>query len=193
MTVPERLRGRLAAVRMMVFDVDGVLTGGDILYTDEGAEGKFFDVKDGLGLRVAYDAGLAIVLMTGRSSRVVERRARDLHIHDVLQRVGDKAEALRQLAVEKGIPLERIAFMGDDINDREAMRAAGVSIAPADAVDEIRDLANLVTDRPGGHGAAREAVEAVLRAQDRWEQAVDAYLKGLSERDRARRTGNGGK
>jgi 3-deoxy-D-manno-octulosonate 8-phosphate phosphatase (KDO 8-P phosphatase) len=177
---------------MIVFDVDGVLTDGQIIYTDEGAEAKAFDVKDGIGLRVAADAGIVIALMTGRSSRVVERRARDLHVTDVLQRVGDKTEALRHLAAENEIPLERVAFMGDDVNDREPMRLAGIAIAPADAVEEIRDLAHLVTEASGGRGAAREAVEAVLRAQERWEEAVDGYLNGISARDRSRRTGNGG-
>ncbi len=186
------LRDRLAAIQMIVFDVDGVLTQGDIVYNDDGAEAKAFDVKDGLGLRVATDAGLVIALVTGRSSRVVERRARDLRIADVLQRVGDKTEAVRQLASEKGIPLERVAFVGDDVNDRQVMRSVGVAMAPFDAVQEIKDLAHLVTKSPAGRGAAREAVEAVLRAQDRWDQAVDAYLRGLSERDKARRTGNGG-
>jgi 3-deoxy-D-manno-octulosonate 8-phosphate phosphatase (KDO 8-P phosphatase) len=192
MKTPDELRARLAAIQMMVFDVDGVLTDGAIVYTDEGAEAKAFDVKDGLGLRVAGEAGIVLALMTGRASRVIERRARDLHISDVLQRVGDKAEALRHLAEEKGIPLERVAFMGDDVNDREAMQLAGIAIAPADAVQEIRDLAHVVTAAPGGRGAAREAVEAVLRAQDRWEAAVDGYLRSMSERDRARRTEDGG-
>jgi 3-deoxy-D-manno-octulosonate 8-phosphate phosphatase (KDO 8-P phosphatase) len=187
MRIPVGLRARLAAVQMMVFDVDGVLTEGQIIYTDDGAEAKGFDVKDGLGLRVAVGAGVVIALMTGRSSRVTERRARDLHITDVLQRVGDKAEALRRLAEDKGIALERVVFMGDDVNDREAMRLAGVAIAPADAVPEIRDLAQLVTEARAGRGAAREAIEAVLRAQGRWEEAVEGYLRGLSERDRARR------
>jgi 3-deoxy-D-manno-octulosonate 8-phosphate phosphatase (KDO 8-P phosphatase) len=192
MKIPAELRARLAAVQMIVFDVDGVLTDGQIIYTDEGAEAKAFDVKDGIGLRVAADAGIVIALMTGRSSRVVERRARDLHVTDVLQRVGDKTEALRHLAAENEIPLERVAFMGDDVNDREPMRLAGIAIAPADAVEEIRDLAHLVTEASGGRGAAREAVEAVLRAQERWEEAVDGYLNGISARDRSRRTGNGG-
>jgi len=187
MRVTEALRARLTVIRMMVFDVDGVLTQGDIVYTDEGAEAKAFNVKDGLGLRVASSAGLALALMTGRTSRVVERRARDLHILDILERIGDKAEALRQLAAEKEIPLLHTAFMGDDINDREAMRVAGVSFAPADAVAEIRELADIVTDARGGRGAAREAVEVVLRAQGLWEDAVQHYLRGLSERDRARR------
>jgi 3-deoxy-D-manno-octulosonate 8-phosphate phosphatase (KDO 8-P phosphatase) len=171
----------------MVFDVDGVLTRGEIIYTDAGVEAKAFDVKDGLGIRVASDAGLGVALMTGRTSQVVQRRARDLRIAEVLQRVGDKAEALRRYAAEKEVPLERVAFMGDDLNDREAMRLAGVAIAPADAVPEIREEADLVTEARGGRGAAREAVEAVLRARGRWEEAVNRYLEGLTERDRARR------
>jgi len=188
MRVSGSLRQRLAAIEMIVFDVDGVLTQGEIIYTDDGAEAKAFDVKDGLGLRVASDVGLHLAMMTGRSSRVVERRARDLHVLNVLQRVGDKAAALRGLAEEKGLSLDRIAFMGDDFNDRDAMRSAGVSIAPADAIPEIRDLADLVTDAPGGRGAARQAVEAILHAQGRWDQAVENYLAGLAERERMRRS-----
>jgi 3-deoxy-D-manno-octulosonate 8-phosphate phosphatase (KDO 8-P phosphatase) len=126
-------------------------------------------------------------MITGRTSRVVERRARDLRISDVVQRVGDKAAALRRLAESRGIPLERVAFVGDDLNDREAMRLAGISIAPADAVQEIRELADLVTESPGGRGVARESVEAILRARGVWEQSVNSYLEDLSERDRTRR------
>lgn len=187
MRITSALRKRLAEVRLLVFDVDGVLTEGRIIYTDQGAEAKAFDVKDGLGIRVASDAGLGVALMTGRTSQVIQRRGRDLRITDVLQRVGDKAAALRRLAAEKEIPLERVAFMGDDLNDREAMRAAGVAIAPADAVLEIRKEADLVTDARGGKGAAREAVEAILRVQGRWESAIERYLEELAERERARR------
>jgi 3-deoxy-D-manno-octulosonate 8-phosphate phosphatase (KDO 8-P phosphatase) len=186
MNISDEVRARLARVQLLVFDVDGVLTGGEIIYTDSGEESKTFDVKDGLGIRVASESGLGLALITGRVSQVVQRRARDLRIHDVLQRVGDKVVALRALAQEKRVPLERIAFMGDDLNDREAMKLAGVAIAPADAAPEIKQLAHLVTDAPGGKGAAREAVEAILKAQGRWEQAVDRYLASLVERDRAR-------
>ena len=188
MNITDELRQRLSAVRMLVLDVDGVLTTGGIVYTDSGEESKVFDVKDGLGIRVASEAGLQIALMTGRVSQVVQRRARDLHVQHTLQRVGDKAAALPTLATETGLPLASIAFMGDDLNDREAMKLAGVSIAPADAVPEIVAIADLVTDASGGRGAARQAIEAILRAQDRWEQAVEKYVQGLAERDRARRT-----
>jgi len=186
MKISRSLRERLATIQLLVLDVDGVLTPGQILYTDSGVETKAFDVKDGLGIRVASEAGLTVVLMTGRASAVIQRRARDLRISDVIQRVADKAAALRKLAAEKKVPLSRVAFMGDDLNDREAMKLAGAAIAPADAVEEIRALAGLVTDLPGGRGAAREAVEAILRAQDRWEAAVETYLSGLAKRDRAR-------
>jgi len=187
MKTPRAVRDRLAAIELLVLDVDGVLTQGDIIYSDSGVEAKAFDVKDGLGIRVASEAGLQIAIMTGRASRVVERRARDLRISDILQRVGDKAAALRKLAADKRIPLERVAFMGDDLNDREAMRLVGLSIAPADAVPEIQQDAGLVTDAPGGRGAARQAVEAILRAKGEWDKAVASYLEGLSARDRSRR------
>jgi len=187
MKTPRGVRDRLAAIELLVLDVDGVLTQGDIIYTDTGVEAKAFDVKDGLGIRVASEAGLQIAIMTGRASRVVERRARDLRVSDVLQRVGDKAAALRKLAADKRIPLERVAFMGDDLNDRDAMRLVGMSIAPADAVPEIRQDAGLVTDAPGGRGAVRQAVEAILRAKGGWDKAVASYLEGLSARDRSRR------
>lgn len=188
MKVTRALQERLSRIQLLVLDVDGVLTAGEIIYTDTGAEAKVFDVKDGLGIRVASDSGMTVALMTGRISQAVQRRARDLRIADVLQRVGDKAAALSQYAADKGVPLERAAFMGDDLNDLEAMRTAGMAIAPADAAPEIRREADLVTDARGGRGAAREALEVMLRAQGRWEEAVNSYLKDLVERDRAKRT-----
>lgn len=186
MKVTGSLKRRLAEVELLVFDVDGVLTPGQILYTDDGAEAKIFDVKDGLGIRVASSTNLKLAIMTGRSSRMVERRARDLRIPLVLQRVGDKAAGVRKLAESQQVPIERIAFMGDDLNDREAMRAAGLSFAPADAVEEIREEADAVTDAPGGRGAAREVVEAVLKSKEQWNRAVEDYLQDLGERDRLR-------
>jgi len=186
------LQDKLAKVKVLVLDVDGVLTTGGIIYTDAGEEAKVFNVRDGLGVRVATASGLEVALMTGRVSQVVQRRARDLHIHRTLQRVGDKETALRGLAEETGVSLEEIAFMGDDLNDRAAMKAAGVGIAPCDAAAEILAAADLVTEAAGGRGAVREAVEAILKAQGRWEEAVEGYLAGLAERDRVRRASDNG-
>ena len=129
MDISPELRARLEKITALVFDVDGVLTQGAIIYTDSGEEAKAFDVKDGLGMRVAAAGGLRVTLMTGRASSVVQRRARDLHIDEILQRVGDKAGALRTFAAHRGLDLAQIAFVGDDLNDLEAMRIAGVSIA----------------------------------------------------------------
>ncbi len=136
---------------------------------------------------MAVEAGLHLVLVTGRISSILQRRARHLRIKTVLQRVGNKEAALRSLAEDRGLPLTRVAFMGDDLNDRAAMRAVGVAIAPADAVPDILAEADVVTDLPGGKGAARQAVELVLRTQGKWESAVESYLAGLSERDSYRR------
>jgi 3-deoxy-D-manno-octulosonate 8-phosphate phosphatase (KDO 8-P phosphatase) len=187
MKINREAQRRLPQVAMLVMDVDGVLTNGDIVYTDAGVEEKVFDVKDGLGLRVAVTGGLQVVLVTGRLSSILQRRARDLRIKTVLQRVGDKEVAVRTLAEDSGLPLERVAFMGDDLNDRTVMRAVGVAIAPADAVPDILAEADVVTDAPGGKGAARQAVELILRAQGRWDKAVERYLAGLAERDAYRR------
>jgi 3-deoxy-D-manno-octulosonate 8-phosphate phosphatase (KDO 8-P phosphatase) len=186
--VDDGLRARLKKIRMLAFDVDGVLTQGEIIYTDSGEEAKAFNVKDGLGIRVAAEAGIRVMLVTGRASSVVQRRARDLRITDFLQRIGDKAHALRIAAEQAGLALEEVAFMGDDLNDCEVMGVCGVSFAPADAVPEVREQADLVTEAAGGRGAARQAIEAILRAQGRWDQAVAQYLASLAARDRSRRT-----
>lgn len=186
MKINRKARQLLTSIEMLVMDVDGCLTRGEVIYTDAGAEAKVFDAKDGLGLRVAGAAGLKLALLTGRISSVVQRRAQDLHIGDVLQRVGDKEAALRTLAEGKDVALERIAYLGDDLNDRPAMRIAGLSIAPANAVREIRAEADIVLDARGGEGAARQAVELIFRAQRKWESAVEAYLQELAGRERGR-------
>lgn len=187
MRIRREAQNRLSEIQMLVMDVDGVLTRGGIFYTDAGMEVKAFDIKDGLGLRVAGFGGLRLALVSGRTSPIVQRRARDLGAEDVLQRIGDKEAGLRAIAQARGIPMERIAFMGDDLDDLSAMRAAGVSIAPADAVAEVIAGAGIVTDAPGGRGAARQAVELILKAQGKWEEAVNRYLEGLAARNRGRR------
>jgi len=187
MKITRRARSRLPHIEMLVLDVDGVLTEGEVLYTDAGAELKRFDVRDGLGLRVAGAAGLRLALISGRTSPVVQRRARDLRIQDVVQRCGDKAVALRSLAEHYGVPLEHIAYMGDDLNDRAPMRLAGIGIAPADAAPDILEEAEIVTDASGGRGAARQVVELILRSQGKWEDAVQRYLDELAQREEKRR------
>ncbi len=186
MKITPRAQSRLANLQMLVMDVDGVLTQGDVMYTDAGHEIKSFDVRDGLGLRVASEAGLKLAIVSGRTSPIVQRRARDLHITDVVQRCGDKELVVRALAAQYDFPLERVAYIGDDLNDRAPMRIVGIAIAPADAATDILETAEIVTDAPSGRGAVRQAVELILRTQGTWEAAVQRYLGDLAEKEKAR-------
>ncbi len=187
MKITPRAQQRLPEIEMLVMDVDGVLTHGEIVYTDTGAELKSFDVRDGLALRVAGTAGLKLALVSGRASSIVQRRARDLRITAISLRAGDKELAVRNLAQQYAVSMEHIAYMGDDLNDRAPMRAVGLAIAPADAVPDILAEADLITTAQGGRGAAREVVELILRTQSKWDAAVDQYLEELAERDEVRR------
>ncbi|MEM8739753.1 MAG: HAD hydrolase family protein [Planctomycetota bacterium] len=167
--------GEAAAVQLMVFDVDGVLTDGAITYHGGGAESKNFHTKDGLGLRAAVSSGLKVAVITARSSEVVTRRMAELGVRDVVQGCRDKAKEVTRLADALGVALGRTAYLGDDLVDLPAMDRVGYPMAVADAAAELRAVAAYVTELPGGRGAAREAVEHVLRAQGKWAAVVAGY------------------
>ncbi len=168
----------LETIKLLVTDVDGVLTDGSIIYGNGEVELKAFNIKDGLGMRLAGQSGLPIVLLTGRSSEAVTRRARELGVR-VRQGTQDKGAGLRAIAAETGITVEEIAYVGDDLNDLPALRIAGFPVAVADAVPEVLESAAYVTKTAGGHGAIREVIEYILRNQGCWEGAVTAYLDQL--------------
>ena len=178
-TLNERLRG----IRLLAMDVDGVLTNGSIdlgtLASGESLELKAFNVKDGLGLSLARSAGMEVAWITGRISQVVERRAAELGVREVCQWARNKRQALTEMGQRLGIERSRVLYIGDDLNDLPAFEAAGVTVAVADAVTTVRERADWVTDAPGGAGAVREVVEAVLHAQGRWDAAVHAFLERL--------------
>jgi len=169
---------RLAAVRALVCDVDGVLTDGTIIYGNNALELKTFNIKDGLGIKLAGWCNLPVIWLTGRTSEAVTRRAAELGV-PVVQGATDKDTGLRALARERGFTLEQIAYIGDDLNDIPALRLVGCPIAVADAAPEVRAAAIFVTQAIGGHGAVREALEMLLRSQGRWEQAVATYVEKL--------------
>jgi 3-deoxy-D-manno-octulosonate 8-phosphate phosphatase (KDO 8-P phosphatase) len=182
------LRERLAAVRLLAMDVDGVLTDGTLLWSARpqgGAvlETKSFSVKDGLGITLARTAGLPVVWITGRTSSVVERRALELGVTELHQGVRGKARVLKEIGNRHALPAAAILFVGDDLNDVPAFHAAGVRAAVADAAPELRALADWVTQAAGGRGAIREVVETVLRAQGRWEEVLKRYYEQLEQDD----------
>ncbi len=150
-------------LRFLLFDVDGVLTDGRLFYVgDEVAVA--FDVKDGLAVRRAHEAGLGVGLLSARHSAAVARRAADLGFDEVLLGCRDKAAAFADLLERRGLDRSEVAYVGDDLVDLPVLRSAGLSAAPADAAPEVRNNVDLVLDAYGGRGAARELVERIIQA-----------------------------
>ncbi len=164
-----------ANVQLIAFDVDGVLTDGVVVYTEDGGEAKHFHIRDGLGIVAAQRAGLRVAVITSRQSALVARRMGELGVGEVVQGCRDKAAEVGALAERVGVPLGAVAYVGDDLVDLGAMRRVGYPIAVADAAAEVRAVAAWVTTLPGGRGAGREAVEHVLKAQGRWDAVVAGY------------------
>lgn len=158
-------RRALGRIRLLVLDVDGVLTDGRLYYGPRGESLKVFHVRDGSGIKRVVDAGIVVAIISGRKSAAVARRARDLGIRHVTQGASDKLAALSRLAKARGVPLEHCACVGDDTPDAPILAAAGVGIAVADAHPDALAVADLVTSRPGGRGAVREVCDWLLAAR----------------------------
>jgi 3-deoxy-D-manno-octulosonate 8-phosphate phosphatase (KDO 8-P phosphatase) len=171
---------RLSRIKLLALDVDGTLTDGTVLYSDAGEELKPFHIQDGLGIVLAGFVGLQVAWITGRTSPIVERRARELGVPLLRQGVKDKAAAIAEVGFAAHVEPGEVAFMGDDLNDIPAMRRAAAILAPANAVEEVRAMAHAVTGRAGGAGAVRDAVEIILRARGDYDVAVGAYLLSLT-------------
>jgi len=165
----KRVTARAAArIRLLVLDVDGVLTDGGLHYGPSGEHDKRFHVQDGLAMVEARRAGLAIAVVSGRTSAAVARRMAELGIAEVHQGVEDKCAALSDLVARLGLDSAEVAVMGDDLSDLQSMRSAGLALAPRNAVREVRAAADWVSRRAGGQGAVREALEWLLRARRSW-------------------------
>jgi len=165
---------KAARIRMMFLDIDGVLTDGRIILNDRGEEAKSFHVRDGLGLKMLMAGGVDVVIVTGRSSGLVVRRAAELGIGSVYQGVVDKGALCRRLLAEKGLRADQSCAMGDDLPDLGMFRETGLRIAVSDAVSEVREAADHITRRKGGSGAVREACEWLLKSQGKWEDILSA-------------------
>jgi 3-deoxy-D-manno-octulosonate 8-phosphate phosphatase (KDO 8-P phosphatase) len=164
-----------ADIKLIVFDVDGVLTDGGIYVDDRGTESKRFHVRDGFAIRAAMSLGLRIGVLTGRSTPAVALRMAELGVNLLIQGAHDKATAFETLCQQAGVETLEAAYVGDDLIDLPAMLRCGYPIAVADAVEDVRAEARYVTTYSGGAGAGREAIEHILRAQGRWDEVVERY------------------
>ena len=169
-------KSRAARIKLVAFDIDGVMTDGGLHYTDDGSELKTFNVQDGLGLKLMQRAGIELAIVTGRTSGVVAARAADLGIAHVYQGVADKRATVGNLLTQLGLRWDECAFMGDDLIDLPAMTRCGLAIAPANARPVVKTKAHAITDTRGGQGAVREAVEFILDAQGKLDGLFAAYL-----------------
>lgn len=176
-TLSKELTERIKGIRLLIFDVDGVLTDGRIVYTDGGVEIKAFDVRDGHGIKLVMRSGLDVALITARQSSVVDYRAKDLGIDLVYQGMKDKLKAFDEILEKKSLKPADAAYVGDDIIDLPVLKRAGFSCAVSDAVDEVKGAVDYVASKPGGRGAAREICELILKAQSKWDGIVQGYLR----------------
>jgi len=162
----------LRQISLVLLDVDGVLTTGQVIYDDAGRETKVFNVRDGLGIRLLMEAGVTVGVVTGRRSMALVHRCNNLGIQLLEDGVTDKAAALERILAETGVSAERTAFVGDDLPDLPIMRRVGVPIAVGDAHDQVKQAAVWTTRAKGGCGAVREISERILKAAGLWEPLV---------------------
>lgn len=170
-----------ADIRLIISDIDGVWTDGRIIYAGERSEVKEFNVRDGLAAKLAQRAGIIVALVTSRRSHALERRARELGIHELHQGAGNKLEASERLAQRLAIPFEQILYAGDDLPDLAPMTRVGISAAPSDAAPEVRGIATWKLESAGGAGAFREIVERILRERGEWEPLIREFANGRPE------------
>jgi 3-deoxy-D-manno-octulosonate 8-phosphate phosphatase (KDO 8-P phosphatase) len=173
--IPFAVRKKAARIKLLLLDVDGVLTDGGIIIDDRGLETKRFNVRDGLGISLLLRAGIEVGFITGRSSRVVMKRARELKVRMVYQGVQDKAAIYVKIKNKLRLRDEEVAYIGDDIVDLAILREAGLGIAVQDGWPGLKRQVDHVTQAQGGRGAVREVAELLLRAQGKWNSLTDQY------------------
>lgn len=164
----QEIEARAQKIRLLIMDVDGVLTDGRVLYLPGGGEAKAFHVRDGLGTQLLIASGVRVALISGRESETVTRRAEELGIRPALQGVGDKVEAFEIILKDADASPEQTAYIGDDLPDLPILDRVGLGFAVADAAPEVRARAHVVLRAGGGQGAVREACELLLRAKGAW-------------------------
>lgn len=170
------MKGDVRRIRLLLLDVDGVLTDGTIVLHQDGTESKSFHIRDGAAIVWAQRAGFKIGLLSARISEATEQRAMQLGVPLVVQGAADKLTAYEQILRDNSLSDADVSYMGDDLQDLPVLRRVGFSAAPADAAADVRAAVHWVSAQPGGRGAVRELIEHVLRAQGAWQDAVAEFL-----------------
>ena len=173
----EACLARASRIRLLLLDVDGILTDGSITYTADGVEIKSFHIQDGLGLKLLQKGGVEAGLITARHSEMVRKRAAELKLAHVYQGVENKLEVYQRLLAEQGLQPEETAYMGDDWLDLPLLTRVGLAATVADAAPEVRDAVHYITGRNGGRGAVREVCDLILEAQGRRQPLLNEFLK----------------
>lgn len=169
------IKERLKKIKLLILDVDGVLTDGRIIYDSEGKDLKFFDVSDGLGVYLLKKANIKTVLVSAKSSKTIRYRAQDMGIKDIFEDVVFKKEIYEKLLHKFSVKEEEVCVVGDDLLDLGIMSKAGLAVAVANAAEEIKKQAHYITKREGGRGAIREIAEMILKAQGKWQELLRLY------------------
>lgn len=175
-TAQKSLQSKLAGIKLLLCDVDGVLTNGTVTIGN-GTEFKQFNIQDGLGLRILQQAGILVGWISNRPSTATQQRAEELKIDFLHEQPGSKVEAAEAILNEAGLDWKSVCFIGDDLVDLELLGQVALGVAVANGIQEIREAADLVTRQPGGQGAVRETVELILKAQDKWSELIQRYSK----------------
>lgn len=170
-----KIEQRCHNIELVLADVDGVLTPGEIVFNNQGIETKQFHIRDGMGIRLWQRAGYKFGVITGRSSHIVKIRAAELNVEIVRQTAEDKLPVALEILNGLGLEPRQACYIGDDLPDLPVMRAVGLGVAVADACKEAREAAHYVTELAGGLGAVRETIEVILKAQGRWDDLIRKY------------------
>ncbi len=173
--ISEELKGRFSKVKLLLLDVDGVLTDGRIVYDSSGKDSKFFDVHDGLGVYCLHKFGISTVLITAKHSKTISPRSKDMRVAEVFADIFPKTAVLDKILKKYSVCAKEICFVGDDLVDLSLMRKIGLPVAVANASIDVKDAAVYVTNCRGGRGAVREVAELILKSQGKWKDVLEFY------------------
>jgi len=170
------LYGKAEPVRLLLLDVDGVLTDGSLVYSESGVEAKAFNTQDGLGIRLVQKAGLDVGIITARHSELVRRRAEELDMKYISQGIGKKLDSYKEIVLQADLKPYQVCYMGDDWIDLALLTRVGLAACPANSVVEVQNACHFISSRPGGHGAVREVCDLIIRAKGVYRNLLQQFM-----------------